>query len=147
MATTEKTIINKFGQMVGWNNITTNMLGRDVEGISAIKYDDTREKTNVNGAGGFPVGRGEGNYQASASIDLYKEEVEAIQRALPPGQRIQDILPFDITVEYQRKDGTIYKDRIRNCEFTNNEVDVKNNDGTISTKYELIVSHIEWNVN
>lgn len=146
MATDTTTIINKFGQMTGWNNVGVNLLSRDVEGITELAYDDTVKKENAYGAGKFPVGRGEGNYEAKASITLFKEEVDALQSALPPGQRIQDILPFDINVQYEKKDGSIQKDRIRNCEFTNNAVDVKNDDGTISIKLELIVSHIEWNV-
>lgn len=146
MATDTTTIINKFGNMTGWNNVVVNLLSRDVEGITELAYDDTTKKENAYGAGKYPVGRGEGNYEAKASITLYKEEVDALQKALSPGQRLQDILPFDVNVEYERKNGSIQKDRIRNCEFTNNIVDVKNNDGTISVKLELIVSHIEWGV-
>jgi hypothetical protein len=140
------TIVNKFGTMSGWNSITLNLLGRDVEGINAIKYDDTVEKTNAYGAGKMPVGRGEGNYEANAELSLYKEENTALLQSLPPGTRIQDIGPFDIPVVYENKDGLITTDVIRNAEFTNNGVDVKNGDGTIITNYKLIVSHIDWNV-
>lgn len=140
------TIINKFGKMQGWNQITWNMLGRDVEGISAIKYDDSTKKENVYGAGPYPIGRSSGNYEAKTSVTLFKEEMDAIQKALPPGKRVQDIAAFDVTVEYQMEDGSIQKDRIRNCEFTGRSVDVKQNDGTTATEYTLLVSHIEWNV-
>ncbi|QQV91581.1 hypothetical protein Peternella1_45 [Winogradskyella phage Peternella_1] len=147
MATLDTTIINKFGTMQGWNDITVNLLSRDVEGITALKYDDTVTKENVPGAGMYPVGRSKGNYEATASITLYKEEADAIKSALATGGRLQDILPFDINVQYEKADGSIVKDRIRNCEFTNDGVDVSNGDGTISIEYTLIVSHIEWNVN
>ena len=40
----------------------------------------------------------------------------------------------------------IYKDRIRNAEFTGRSVEVKQNDKVIATKFELIVSHIDWNI-
>ena len=36
------------------------MLGRQVEGITALSYKDSKEKENIYGAGEFPVGRGEG---------------------------------------------------------------------------------------
>jgi len=140
------TIINKFGEMQGWNSVTANMLGRDLEAITALKYGDSEAKENVYGAGKFPVGRSRGNYEPFASITLNKEEIDALQQALPSGKRITDISPFDIVVEYANNDGLIKKDRIRNCEFTNQEVDVKQADGTIETEYELIVSHIEYNV-
>jgi hypothetical protein len=138
-------IINKFGKLIGWNSITVNMMGRDVEGITAVKYGDEVEKENAYGAGGYPIGRGSGNYTATASITLKKEEVIAIQRSLPPGIRLTDIAPFDITVQYDYQ--TVkYTDRIRNCEFTGNSVEVAQNDKTIDTEFELIVSHIDWNV-
>lgn len=142
----DTTIINKFGNMTGWNNITINLLGRDLEGVTEISYTDETKKENAYGAGGYPVGRGGGNYEAKASINLYKEEIDGLISALPSGKRIQDIDVFDVTVEYQDNDGLIRKDRIRNCEFTGNGVESKNDEGTISYKYDLLVSHIEWNV-
>lgn len=138
-------LINKFGKMAGWNNVTLTLLGRDVEGITELSYNDSEEKENVYGAGKMPIGRGSGNYKAECSITLYKEEITALQRSLAPGKRLTDIAPFDIAVSYEY-DGFIYKDRIRNCEFTGNGVDVKQNDKSIATKFDLIVSHINWNV-
>ena len=131
--------------MAGWNNVTTTMMGRDVEGIIEASYNDSVEKENARGAGGMPIGRGEGNYEAECSITLYMEEVVALQRSLPPGKRLTDIAPFDIAVSYNYQ-GVVYKDRIRNCEFTNNSVEVKQGDKTIARKFTLIVSHIDWNV-
>lgn len=138
-------IVNKFGKVAGWNSITLNLLGRDVEGITEISYDDTTEKENIYGAGGYPVGRGEGNYAANASITLQEEERRAILASLPANTRMQDIPPFDIPVAYEYG-GKLYKDIIRNCEFTNNGVEVSQNDKTMNFSFELIVSHISWNV-
>ena len=76
------TLINKFGKIAGWNSVKVVMLGRQVEGITALSYKDSKEKDNIYGAGEFPVGRGEGNYKAEASITLLKEEVNALQLAL-----------------------------------------------------------------
>jgi hypothetical protein len=141
----QTTIINKFGKLAGWNSITTNMLGRDVEGITELEYTDTTAKENAYGAGSYPVGRGEGNYEAKASITLYVEEMNAIQKSLPPGKSIADIAPFDITVEYAYQNMK-YKDRIHNAEFTGRGVSVKQGDKTIAYKQDLIISHIDWNV-
>lgn len=138
-------LINKFGKVAGWNSVTVSMMGRDVEGISEVSYDDSVEKENIRGAGKFAIGRGEGNYDAKCSITLLKEEVDAIQLSLGPGKRLTDIGPFDIAVSYEYLTA-IYKDRIRNCEFTGRSVEVKQNDKSIATKFELIVSHIDWNI-
>lgn len=138
-------IVNKFGKLAGWNSVTTSMMGRDIEGITELSYGDNTEKENAYGAGNMPIGRGEGNYSATCSITLFKEEADALQISLGPGKRLQDIAPFDMAVSYDYL-GNILKDRIRNCEFTGRSVEVKQNDKVIATKFELIVSHIDWNI-
>lgn len=138
-------LINKFGKLGGWNSQTTTMLGRDIEGITELKYNDSEEKENIYGAGKYPIGRGSGNYKATCSITLIKEEVDALQLSLGPGKRLQDIAPFDIAVSYEYSN-KILKDRIRNCEFTGRSVEVKQNDKVIATNFELLPSHIDWNV-
>ena len=132
--------------MQGWNSVTANLLGRDLEGITELAYNDSQKKENVYGAGAYPIGRARGNYEAKASITLLKEEVDALKTALAAGKTIQDIAPFDIVVEYETETGSLKKDRIRNAEFMGDGVEVKQNDSTIATKYELLISHIEWNV-
>lgn len=132
----------------GWSDIKLNLLGRTVEGITSIEYSDTREKVNNWGRGSQPVSRGKGKYEAKAKITLSMKEVEAIQRALPRGVRIQDIPMFDINVSFDPEDGSspIVKDRIRHCEFTNKERKIKQGDGEISHEFELVVGVIDWNV-
>lgn len=139
-------IINKFGVMKGWNSITVNLLGRDIEGITEISYTDSQTKENAYGAGGFPIGRTRGNYEAEASITLYKEELDGLRLSLGLGKRIQDIAPFDIIVVYEDQNGVIMKDVIRNAEFTNDGVEVAQSDGTITTQLTLLISHIDYNV-
>lgn len=138
-------IINKFGEVTGWNHITLNMLGRDVEGVNELEYNDDQEMENVYGAGAYPVGQGKGQYNATAGITLMIEEKRAIEASLPSGRRLQDVAPFDIKVSYD-VDGTIYTDVIKNCRIKNNGVAVSQNDKTIATKHDLLCSHIEWNV-
>ena len=138
-------LINKFGTMAGWNNITVVMLGRELEGITELSYSDNVEMENVYGSGGMPIGRARGNYAAEVSLTLYIEELIALQHSLPPGKRIQDIEPFDIPVLYEYNN-YIYKDVIRNCQFTKKSVEVKQNDKTIAMKFEMITSHIDHNV-
>ena len=143
----QTTIINKFGKMQGWNSITINLLGRDVEGITQIFYNDSIEMENAYGGGMFPIGRGEGNYVAeNPKLTLYKEEWDAIQSAIPPGSRVQEIEPFDAIVIYTQKSGRITKDIIRNCQFTGRGVEASQNDKTLTYEAELICSHVDWNV-
>ena len=140
------TIINKFGLMTGWNALTVNLLGRDVEGITELSYDDTIEMGGARGAGMFFVGYGEGNYEAKASITLFKEEWDAIQAALPKGASISSIPPFSIIAEYER-DLTKTTDIIPYCKFKGRGVAVKQGDKTIVYKCDLAVfGKIDWNI-
>ena len=130
-------IVNRLGKIAGWNSITFRAFGRDVIGIKKVAYD------NEYGAGGFPVGETEGNYQAKAGIDLLNEEYIALADSIPKGKRIQDITG-DIVVEYQYE-GRKIKDVIHNVRFKNNGVDVKQGDGSIVRSFNLKTSHITWN--
>jgi hypothetical protein len=139
------TIINKFGTLIGWNNITINILGREMEGIEEVKYDDDIPVDSAYGAGKFPIGSTEGNYKATASVKLYAEEIIALQQQLPKGGRIQDIPAFDAIVQFEYG-GQVYKDILRNCRFTKVGRESKNGEGKIVTDFPLHISHVDWNV-
>ena len=138
-------LINAFGHMAGWNNVTLNILGRDVEGIAELGYDDTVEKELIYGAGKMPIGVGEGNYAAKITMKLYQEEVIAIMDALPPLIRLQDIIPVPIIVQYAYNT-RIYKDIIHNVEITKVGKAVKKGDKLVEQTIEMICTHIDWNV-
>ena len=138
-------IINKFGNMVGWNNITVVLFGRELEGFDSVKYSDKEEVAVVHGAGKYPVGKSRGNYTAEAEISLYFEESTALLRSLPAGSRLQDIPDFDLIVVYEYQ-GSIYTDIIRNCTFTANGREAKNGEGKMVMVYPLVPSHIDYNV-
>lgn len=134
------------GERHAWGDIKLVLLGRTVTGITKITYSDKQDKQNNYGAGNNPVSRGRGKYEAEASITLHKYEVDAIQTAIGKGKRIQDIAAFDITVSYLNENDQPVTDLIRNCEFTDKKLDVKQGDTVIESEYALIVSHIDWNI-
>lgn len=138
-------IINKFGTVLGWNNITVNLFGRELEGIVSIKYGDEEDHAVAHGAGKFPVGKTRGNYTATAEIELYVEETVALQRSLPAGMRLQEIPDFDIPVTYEYQ-GNMMTDIIRNCSFKDNGRESKNGEGKIVKAFTLVPSHIDWDV-
>jgi|GEM_PF-241058 len=140
------TIINKFGKMQGWNSLTVNMLGRDVEGITEVNYDDTIEIDGARGAGMYFLGYTEGNYEAKASITLFKEEIDMLQASLPKGASLSSIPPFNIIAEYER-DLVKTRDIIQYCKIKGRGIDVKQGDKTIAYKFELFVGgRILWGV-
>jgi len=139
-------VVNSLGKLTGWNSVTARILGRDVVGISKVAYSDEQVSNNAMGAGSMPVGIEGGNYTANASVDLFEEEVRAIQTAMPAGVRVQDILPFDVIVSYALPGGGRTTDVIHNCRFLNNGIEVKQGDGKIVRSFNLAVSHISHNI-
>lgn len=138
-------LINKFGKLSGWNDVTVNFLGRDVEGITDIEYDDDVDIETVMGAGGDPIGYGEGNYKAKASFTLYNEEWNAIQMSLPPGSPVSSIAPFPVIVEYDYN-GMKLKD-VFVAKIKGRGVAVKQGDKTIGNKANIVVlGRIGWGV-
>lgn len=131
------------GVQYSWASISMNILGRTVTGVTAISYGDDQNKENIYGAGSQPIARGRGNIEPTASITLMQFEVEGIEDAVIPG-RIQDIPPFDITVQYMDANGDVRTNIIRNAEFKNNGRDHSQGDTSSETQFELIVSHINW---
>jgi hypothetical protein len=137
-------IINNFGNVAGWNQHQVVLLGRKLSGISKIMYKDSVEVEAVYGAGGFPIGTGEGNYKAECGMTLLKEEVEALLGSLPQGSRLQDIAPTDIPVLTIRA-GVVTKDVIRNFRFTGLGKEVSQNDKSVYLEMPCFCTHIDWN--
>lgn len=127
-----------------WASVKVSLLGRTVTGITAISYEDKQEKVNHYGAGIYPVHRGYGRYEATASITLYHYELDALQKAVGAGKGIHQIAPFDIIVTFVNEFDQLVTHTLRNCEFTNNKREMKSGDTTFEVELELIVSHIEW---
>ena len=138
-------IVNKFGKLIGWNDVKFSPLGRTLELITEFEYDDNVDMEYVHGAGRMPVGLSEKNYTATASFTLYAEELIILENSLPKGTRIQDIPAFDVPSEYDL-DGVIRKDIVRGVKIKNNGRSFKNNEGVSLKKIELAVSHIDWGV-
>lgn len=140
------TIINRFGKIAGWNSITLKIYGREVEGMNEIEYHDKQNKSNEYGAGKYPIGQSEGNYETeNCSISFYSEELIAMQSAMPLGKRIQDAPPVECLIQYEYN-GLIYTDVWNSASPINNGRAAKNGEGKIVTKIDFLVSHIDWSV-
>jgi hypothetical protein len=138
----EQPLVN--GRAYDWASIKVQMLGLSLIGIVAVMYEDTQEKVNNPGAGIFAASRGYGKYEAKATITLEMKEVERIQGALKPGQRLQDIGPFTVVIAYRNESNRLITHKVRGCEFTNNKRQIKAGDTSVEVELELIVADIIW---
>lgn len=131
------------GKSYEWADITLNILGVPIVGITSVEYSETQDMMNIYGAGRSPVSRGYGKIEPSAKITLLMEEVEAISAAIPTGL-LMDIPEFDIVVAYLDSALVSRIHKIRNCRFKNNVRTSNQGDQSIPVELELIPSHIEW---
>ena len=131
------------GKLYDWGDIVLALAGVPVTGIVGIDYKDEQDMKTLYGAGRFPVGYACGQITAEGELELYQEEVEALQSVAPNG-RLQDIPPFNITVSYMPQSGIVKTDKLRNCKFKNNGRTWKAGQTGSTVKVKLLMSHIEW---
>lgn len=132
------------GTEYSWSQITLNIWGVPVAGVTNVKYNENQDIQDNFGAGNRPVSRGYGNIMAEdCSVTLLMTEVEALQASVASG-RIGDIPEFDIVVAYLPEGGVITTHTLKNCRFKGNSRDVSQNDMSIEVELALQVSHIIW---
>jgi hypothetical protein len=130
------------GVTYGWSSISILIGGIPEVAVTAINYSDKQTTENIYGAGQNPIGRGYGRIEATASITLYIDAVEAIRSGSLTG-RLQDIAPFDIIVCFINPgNAKIIKHVIKNCQFTEENVEAKEGDTSLPITLPLLPSHI-----
>lgn len=131
------------GMSYDWGSVILSLNGIPVIGVKEICYSERQEVVNNYGAGRFPVSRSKGRITYTAAITLDSVEIEALQRATMGG-RLQDIPPFDITVQYIQDTQEIVTHRLLSCQFVSNSREMKEGDKQVLTKLDLIVGSIRW---
>jgi len=130
------------GKSYSFVDLVVVIAGVPVFGITAVNYEETQEKTNNYGASALAVSRGRGKREATASITLSMNEVEALRDAAPEGSLL-NIDPFDIQVTYTNVQKVVTH-TLKNCEFINDGVDVSEGDTDASKQFDLVLSHVKF---
>jgi len=130
------------GQAYDYTQIIMSVLGVPVAGVTSINYTEEQEKTNNYGAGNRPVSRGRGAIEASGSIELSMNEVEALRDAAPNGSMLA-IPPFEITVVYLNLQKVVTH-KLKNVEFTNDGVETSQGDTDIRRTFDIVMSDVKY---
>lgn len=130
------------GRAYDYVQIVVSILGVPTAGISSVSYTEEQEKVNNFGAGNRPVSRGQGAIDASGSIELSMNDVEAIRDAAPSGSLLQ-IPAFDITILFGNPQKPVVH-ILKNVEFTNDGVETTQGDTDIRRTFDLVISHIKY---
>lgn len=130
------------GRAYDFTQILVKILGAPVASVSAISYTEEQTKENNFGAGSRPVSRGQGAINASGSITLSMNDIEAIRDVALDGSLLK-IEPFDIQVSYLNAQKVVTH-VLKNCEFTDDGTEASQDDKDIKRSYNLVISHINY---
>lgn len=124
------------------SNVNIIMFGRSIVGITKISYSKKQEKTNNKAFQVEPVSRGYGNADYECSMEIYKDEWNAIIAAAPNTDPTQ-IPPFEFQVIYSG-DSVVYKeDHILFAEFPEDPMNTSAGDTSIKLTVPMIIGGIQ----
>lgn len=109
------------GKNYDWEDIHVVTLDGEQIGITEIKYTDGQSVTARYGRGAVPRGYGRGNYEASGSMVLDRDEWEKFKLALKATSGtggIYDHTPFPIVVSYANDDMGTVIDTLPDCKIS-----------------------------
>jgi hypothetical protein len=133
------------GQFYSWSRIRFNFLGTSFSTITAIKYQEEDEVKGVKGVGNKKLGFTQDNTETEGSISILAETLEAIVKRLPKGKRLQDIVPFPITVSYLDGAGNLVAHVLEGCKFTKNSREASSGSSdALSVEIPLYIHDINW---
>lgn len=132
------------GEAYAWVDITVNIGGTIIAGITSIEYSEDAEVTNNYGAGRKPVSQSVGKSEFTASMTIDRAEYNALLRSAP-GNSLIKIPRFDVIVSYLPEGSAPTTDIIKGCRFKNNKGGGSEGDSTVMVDLELVPSDIEFN--
>lgn len=137
------------GNKYDWESITVTGPHGDIAAITEIKYEDGQSIEGRYGRGSVPLGYGRGNYEASGSMVLDRDEWEKLKKELTAeGGGIYDHAPFTIVVSYANDDMETITDTLKNCKiqkFSGGGASQGDTNASPITCEFLILSPILWN--
>ena len=130
------------GKAYDFTQIVVLIMGAPIPSVSSITYTEEQTKENNYGAGNRPVSRGKGAINASGSITLSMNDVEALRDVATDGSLLK-IPAFDIQVSFLNEQKVVTH-ILKNCEFTDDGVESSQDDKDISRSFNLVISHVKY---
>lgn len=132
------------GRAYDFTQILVKILGAPVASVSAISYTEEQSKENNFGAGSRPVSRGRGAINASGSITLSMNDIEALRDSdAAIGGSLLKIQPFDIQVSFLNAQKVVTH-VLKNCEFLDDGTEASQDDKDIKRSFNLVISHVKY---
>lgn len=137
------------GKGYDWEDVGVKLPHGDTAGITEIKYSDEQPVTAHYGKGAVPRAYGRGNYAATFSFTLDRDEWEKLVESITPsGGGIYDHEPFTIVSSYANNDQPEIVDTLKSCKITKFDGGggAQGDDKVSSMTCEgIVLEPIEWN--
>ena len=122
--------------------LTPLFLGVPLVSMSSITYEEIQEKGNNFGIGNRPVSRGRGAIDASGSIELSMNDLEAMREVAPNGSLL--LLPASDFVLVFGNPQNIQTHILKNLEFTNDGMTGAVGDTDLKLTLNFVISDVQY---
>lgn len=136
------------GKQYDWEDMHIVLPHGEAVGITEIKYTDGQSIEARYGRGAVPRGWGRGNYEATGSMVLDRDEWEKFKKAIMDGIGIFDHEPFTIVVAYANDYMGTVVDTLKSCKITKFDgggASQGDDNASPMTCEFTILEPIEWN--
>ena len=130
------------GQAFSYVQITPLFLGVPLVSMSSITYEEVQEKVNNMGTGNRPVSRGRGAIDASGSIELSMNDIEAMREVAPEGSLL--LLPASDFVLVFGNPQNVQTHVLKNLEFTNDGGTGTQGDTDLKLTLNFVISNVQY---
>ena len=130
------------GQAFSYVQITPLFLGVPLVSMSSITYEEVQEKVNNMGTGNRPVSRGRGAIDASGSIELSMNDIEAMREVAPEGSLL--LLPASDFVLVFGNPQNVQTHILKNLEFTNDGGTGTQGDTDLKLTLNFVISNVQY---
>lgn len=126
-----------------WSDMNVVLLGKNIAGLTAIKYKESQSKDPRYAKGSKPVGFKRGNKKYEGSITVLQSELIALCDASPNGTPI-DLRNIDIVFSYgDQETGVLYTKVAKFVEFTEFEQGWKQGDSSMEIELPFVCLGIQ----
>lgn len=134
------TLVN--GEAFTFAQITSVYLGSTLPSMTSIEYGEDQEKTNNMGTGNRPVSRGRGPIDASGTIELAMNDIEALRNAAPNRSLLQ-LPPSDYILVFGNPP-TIQTHVLKAFEFKTDGGGGTTGDTDLKKSFDFIISEVQY---
>lgn len=115
-------------------------LGVPLVSMTSINYEEIQEKVNNMGTGNRPVSRGRGAIDASGSMELSMNDIEAMREVAPDGSLL--FIPASDFILVFGNPQNIQTHVLKNLEFTNDGGAGTVGDTDLKFTLNFVISHV-----